>query len=664
MVISYGHAQLLHEDFEIVDSVTYDPIPPGTTWDTLSRLHVSGLWCDSASIQNPGDIMKMTTNSFDASFVSSVYLYFNHIAKIEFFDLAYLELSLDGGATWIALNDDIAGSLQNCTYLGYGLFSTQSSKFQEASYSTWQPGITILPDSSWWKREIFDISALAAYQPDVRLRFVLADGNNNGGFGRSGWYIDDLLVADTLNFNYLPLSNRVMGMAYFDYNANLVMDGTDMPVVNHPMRGGIFPFNIHKTDSTGNYSMYMQETGTVYISPWNWGQQSNYYNVVPPLDSALFSGWQQTDSLHDFAFQPTGVFDDLLLLMPYSSRIRSGMSGIISLVVNNQGTTPQNATLVMYPDTGLTYQSTIGLQPSSVTTDSIVWNVNNIQPLSQELIMVQLMANSGDTMGTIFSSSAILYPVTGDYTPSDNYDTTLTELMNSWDPNDITVYPEIIYTPDLVNDPVLEYTIRFQNTGNDTAFFVRVEQSIPPELDINTFELISSSHDVQLFYNGMMRYTFDNILLPDSVTNPEGSQGFVTFRIRPVSGLVAGDSIQSHANIYFDNNPPITTNTATTVIVDPLSVPENGLGICNMKLYPNPATGNITVALPKLTGENAQVEIFNVLGSVVYSGTQMNEAIKSQLLQLDISEFPAGVYTVVYTDDTNMSAARFVKMNW
>jgi hypothetical protein len=71
--------------------------------------------------------------------------------------------------------------------------------FSSAAYpTTWIPGNdTIAPTASWWKNETFDISGIAAFQPDVRIRFKLTnfDGNgaNNGTTKRNfGWLIDDL----------------------------------------------------------------------------------------------------------------------------------------------------------------------------------------------------------------------------------------------------------------------------------------------------------------------------------------------------------------------------------------------------------------------------------------------------------------------------------------
>ncbi len=179
------------EDFETPPYAVTSSGTPG--WATNTRLSVSPVTSDSSFIDAPGSISYLETNSFDCTNNSFVTLSFNSIAKIEFFDNATIEISTDGGFSWEQLVDNNSGT-DNCTYLGTGLFSTQGSRFCEASYASWVPGQAVVPDNSWWKLEVFDISLLAGNNFDVRLRFKLADGNNSGGAGRNGWHIDNLMV--------------------------------------------------------------------------------------------------------------------------------------------------------------------------------------------------------------------------------------------------------------------------------------------------------------------------------------------------------------------------------------------------------------------------------------------------------------------------------------
>ena len=75
----------------------------------------------------------------------------------------------------------------------------------------------------------------------------------------------------------------------------------------------------------------------------------------------------------------------------------------------------------------------------------------------------------------------------------------------------------------------IEYTIRFQNTGNDTAFTVVLRDTLDKHLDWTTFKPILASHPYEtfLYKDGAVEFSFKEILLPDSTTNEPLSHGFV-----------------------------------------------------------------------------------------------------------------------------------------
>jgi hypothetical protein len=67
------------------------------------------------------------------------------------------------------------------------------------------------------------------------------------------------------------------------------------------------------------------------------------------------------------------------------------------------------------------------------------------------------------------------------------------------DPNDILVNEDTLTTTQLSNAPWLEYIIRFQNTGNDTAFTVKILNPIDTnKFNLSTIEFVNASHPVNL----------------------------------------------------------------------------------------------------------------------------------------------------------------------
>ncbi|MFH2143055.1 MAG: hypothetical protein ABIJ97_11565, partial [Bacteroidota bacterium] len=172
-------------------------------------------------------------------------------------------------------------------------------------------------------------------------------------------------------------------------------------------------------------------------------------------------------------------------------------------------------------------------------------------------------------------------------------------IIDSYDPNDKRVSPEGITANNFVMPSTsLDYVIRFQNTGSDTAFTVVVVDTLSEHLDISTLQWGISSHPYTIDVSGhgspVLMFTFNNINLPDSTTNQANSHGFVKFKIAPYDTLVNGTVVENTADIYFDYNIPVITNTTFVTISDtviygnPLVIQDmQNKAITDVKIYPN-----------------------------------------------------------------------------
>ncbi|QHT65680.1 T9SS type A sorting domain-containing protein [Rhodocytophaga rosea] len=146
-------------------------------------------------------------------------------------------------------------------------------------------------------------------------------------------------------------------------------------------------------------------------------------------------------------------------------------------------------------------------------------------------------------------------------------------IIDSYDPNDKAVSPQGVtenhYTP---TGKALDYTVRFQNTGTDVAYKVVVVDTLSSDLDISTLQVGTVSHGYKMSVSGkgkpVLTFTFDNILLPDSTRDQLGSNGFIKFSIKPKADLPEKTIIENYADIFFDFNEPIRTNTVFNSIYD------------------------------------------------------------------------------------------------
>lgn len=250
--------------------------------------------------------------------------------------------------------------------------------------------------------------------------------------------------------------------------------------------------------------------------------------------------------------------------------------------------------------------------------------------------VVDCGGNSGPNLALQLPNQYDSYPATYLYCD---------EVVGSFDPNDKTGYPLGWKAAHLVEpDQELNYVIRFQNTGNDTAFTVKIEDRLSDLLDPGTIITGAGSHpyswDIKDGRN--LKFYFPNILLPDSNVNVAGSQGFVSFRIKPRKGLPLGTIIENSSDIYFDFNAPILTNTTRHQLGQPMLslVPNPGPDQLRLDVFPNPFSDQTTVRLKQNgDGSEKRFSLYDPQGNMIRT-----ETFAGQAFQLYRSGLNAGLY--------------------
>lgn len=214
------HAQTIvfHEGFEPADSVVASGTP---LWGPDLTLQTQGLSSYKNQVGNSTQNY-LTTNAFSTVGNTFVLLDFDQICKIEYNDAATIEVSNDNGNTWTALT--------YTQYLGSAPFQALGNRFASSAYSTWAPGNnTAVPTNTWWKHEIFDLSAQLANASQCMIRFKLNDANNNGGNSNYGWVLDNLIVTASPSELFPPviiqlnpvLQNNVYSLGPFTINDSI-----------------------------------------------------------------------------------------------------------------------------------------------------------------------------------------------------------------------------------------------------------------------------------------------------------------------------------------------------------------------------------------------------------------------------------------------------------
>jgi hypothetical protein len=214
------------------------------------------------------------------------------------------------------------------------------------------------------------------------------------------------------------------------------------------------------------------------------------------------------------------------------------------------------------------------------------------------------------------------------------------EITAPLDPNAKEVFPAGVGTEHLItqNDQ-LEYILRFQNTGNDTAINVKLTDTLDLQsLDISSFVSGASSHSytASISGHGVVTWTFANIMLPDSVRSEPASHGFVKFKIKQLPGNVPGTRINNFVDIYFDYNVPVRTNTAFVTIEEKENIfPMKVTGITevdsrySIQVMPNPFMQSATFRINADEGAVGELtfELLDVTGRGVLSKKTTNSFV-------------------------------------
>ncbi len=321
-------------------------------------------------------------------------------------------------------------------------------------------------------------------------------------------------------------------------------------------------------------------------------------------------------------------------------------------ILNSGGAMQQAFQFIVIEDNIILMQGDFQLDPEEAYNFNIFAENGSTYHLlsSQDLTLPPFLGNLYssisvvDCNGSSSPGSALQFPANdGQFFLSTECD----EVIGSWDPNDKQATPLGWNAEHLIDKQTdLDYRIRFQNTGTDTAFKVVIIDTLSPYLDPTTirFGAASHSYEAELNGDGVLSFIFDDILLPDSNINEPASHGFINFKIELQKNLPEGTVIYNEANIYFDFNPPVLTNQVFHTIRGPwvsviLSNANAKTPESNLQLFPNPLVHFATVRINDGQHGKGSYQLFNTQGQSVQHGS-----FEGNQFRLNGENLPSGVY--------------------
>lgn len=445
------------------------------------------------------------------------------------------------------------------------------------------------------------------------------------------------------------LPNLINGAVTFNTNNDNCQTGIGYPNKLVTTTSGVNTYGTF-TNYYGSYSLYIPNSGsfnTTAMTNLGSGLSSN------PTSVTQVSSSENMYYPTSFCISSATNVNDLSVVLIPTDHARPGFTSNYRLHYENNGTTSLNGTIQLTYNNGKLSYSYSNYSPDATTANSLTYNFTDLLPYQYRDIYINFNVLAPPTVnqGDVLTFSTVGTTTVTDANPADNTYVLNQSVVNSFDPNDKTVLEGATITAAQAAKP-LHYITRFQNTGTFAAYTVVLKEILDADLDWNTFEPIGSSHNyrIQIKNGNQVTITFDAINLINSSANEAGSHGWFAYKIKPKSTFAIGNIATSSADIYFDYNLPITTNSVTTQIA-PLSNSE--FDKANFSVFPNPAN-NYFVINSNLT-ESSSYELIDINGKILSYGTIENKK------QVDISTLESGFYFLNIKTQNSKLAYKIVK---
>jgi uncharacterized repeat protein (TIGR01451 family) len=482
---------------------------------------------------------------------------------------------------------------------------------------------------------------ISPYPDNKNELFVLSDLNGQNTCRLGGF---DIMLSKVIS-----ATNKIIGNAYIDYNNNNTKDNEE------PAYGLAYLESSKGNNSISRY-MYGYDYTTNFVDTGTWITKilphHNYYEVQPDSFIVSHIGFGNSDTVV-FAMHPTRTINDLKISLVNTFISRLGSTTNYEIAYANEGTHTANGVVKLVLDNRLNFSNAIPAI-SSQNGDTLIWEFSNLQIMNTRKIIIQSNVpippdlQVGDTLYSI----AFIEPGINDSTPNDNQATLEDVIPGSYDPNDKTsTSGEYISPAQIQRGDYITYVVRFQNTGNDTAFRIVIEDTLDANLDWSTLQPLNTSHpfSMQVVNKNIIQFTFSNMKLPPASINEPESHGFIAYKVRPKTDLAQGSTIKNTAHIYFDFNAPITTNTVNTQVVLLSSIKQNNKNEGELKVYPNPNNGTFNLEFSTNYTSPLTLELVDFTGRTVYQ-TKLQHQFKS-IVSIQTDNLSSGLYAVVLKTD-------------
>ena len=539
------------------------------------------------------------------------------------------------------------------------LYNNSCASVNPDFFDTYYSGATNYSSATNFNGQTAEMTASSAIIPNhpYHIKLVIAD--------RSDAAFDSAVFIKAGSFTSGPpeCSDKINLIAFVDANNNGIKDSGE---VNFTY--GSFVSQQNNAGPISNISSPFGKHTVYYSNPINtydfsyslnseyapyYSSGTTYYNDV---SIALGSG---TQTLY-FPITLVSVYNDVAVSIVSVSPPRPGFNYTNKIVYRNLGVATTSGQVSFTKDANVAITSVS--QPGIVSNATgFTYDFANLTPYETRFINVAMSVPSIPivNINNVLANNATVSAPSGDINLSNNSFSNSQIVVASYDPNDkMESHGNEIQFNQFTSSDYLYYTIRFQNEGTANAISVKIEDLLDLKLDEASIQMISASHGyVMERINNQIIWKFDYINLPPALSNEELSKGYVFFKIKLKPGFAIGDIVPNTANIYFDTNPAIVTNTFNTQFVSLLGnlVFESS----NFLLVPNPASNFVQVYLQNNSESIKSIVIYDILGKKVKEVKEIN----SKEVQINTGDLSKGLYLVEITSNNLLKQVKKLVIN-
>jgi uncharacterized repeat protein (TIGR01451 family) len=452
---------------------------------------------------------------------------------------------------------------------------------------------------------------------------------------------------------------KLSGIIFEDKNKNCVQDANEIGLKNQSISFNSTPVNYTYSDSSGSYSSYLTRNNYTIRQLIDTSKLPKTKQVCPTssINMTSINGVQNYPNLN---FGDTIQFacQDLKSSIFNLTPLTPGFMNIKAIAYSNLGSNTVANVSLKYRYNSANVLTNGTSSPYTNNGDNITWNIGTLPAFSSGIKYAFFYTKTTATLGSIHLDTAWISPNTSsDCNLANNTSINTDTCIGAYDPNDKIAYPaNYIDSSNLF----LEYIIRFQNTGNAPAHNVVIKDDLDQFLIPSSLNLLSSSHPCKMYYNENRNiyFEFNNIMLPDSHTNYEKSQGYVRFLTKRIHNLQVGTSIKNKASIYFDYNEPVITNTTVNTLIK-LTNANSSINNSNEEdeifVYPNPVLNEkLIIVVNSTKHKKYDCRIFDLNGRLVYE--KNCDLSKNRQIELELNKFTHGLYYLnLSNEDSNYS---------